>query len=155
MVRRLRVALTIFMVAAVLTGCVQDAPVSAARPSASAGPTNAPRLLTFPLKSQVGRATGVVNVNVGPTSYEVRVVLSHLVPGASYLLNLHNGSCALEDTSVIIDMGSFRADDSGTATHTRTFQGVPIPAAGRIVTLHGPLNTDDARTHVACGDMTG
>ena len=149
-----RAALVIFMLAAVLTGCVQETPASAARPSASSRPTNAPRLLTFPLKAQVGQANGVVNVNVGPTSYEVRVALSDLVPGAPYGINFHNGSCALVDTSVIIDMGSFRADDSGTATYTRTFQGVPIPAAGRIVTLHGPLNTYDALTHIACGDMT-
>lgn len=141
------------MLAAALTGCVQEAPASAARPSASSGPTNAPRLLTFPLKAQLGKANGVVEVSVTSAGYEVRATLKDLIPGAQYLINLHNGSCAVEDTSMILDMGRLRADDSGNATHTRTFLGVPIPAAGRIVTLHGPLNTEDAFTHVACGEM--
>ena len=152
MVRR-RAALAPFILAAVLTGCTQEAPT--ARPSDSSDHANAPRQLTFPLNAQGGgKANGVVEVSVTSAGYEVRVTLKELLPGAQYLINLHNGSCAVEDTSVIIDMGRLRADDVGTATHTRSFVGVPIPAAGRIVTLHGPLNTEDAFTHIACGDMT-
>ena len=148
-----RAPLGLFMLAAVLTGCAQEGPT--ARPSVSSGQVNAPRQLTFPLNAQGGgKANGVVEVSVTSAGYEVRVTLKDLLPGAQYLINLHNGSCAVEDTSVIIDMGRLRADDSGTATHTRTFLGVPIPAAGRIVTLHGPLDTEDAFTHIACGDMT-
>lgn len=147
--------MALLVVASVLAGCVQDTPATAARATAPSVPANAPRVLSFPLKAQVGKANGVVSVNITLTGYEVRVTLSDLVPRASYLLNLHNGSCAFEDTSVILDMGSFRADDSGNATHARTFRGFAVPSAGRIVTLHGPLNTEDARTHVACGDMTG
>jgi len=82
--------------------------------------------------------------------------MSDLVPGATYLLNLHNGSCALEDTNFRLDMGRFDADASGHATYAQTFKGVfAVPAAGRIVTLHGPLDTEAARQHIACGDLTG
>lgn len=97
-----------------------------------------------------------MTISVDAAGYEMRVTMSELKPGARYLINLHNGSCAKEDTSVIQNLGRFNADASGAATYTQTFVGTfAVSSAGRIVTLHGPLDTDDAFVHIACGDMPG
>lgn len=141
-----------------LAGCAGPASTPDARASASSTPrttaTNTVRLVAFPLQAQGRTAHGDVTINVGPTSYEMRVRMSALKPGAQYLINLHNGSCAAEDTSFLLNLGRFEADASGNAVYTQTFPGLfVVSAAGRIVTLHGPLDTDDAFVHIACGDM--
>ncbi len=144
--------------AALLTVCAQPARGPEVGPTASSlpppSPTNAARVLTFPLKSQTAKAHGDIVVTIGPTSYELSVAMRDLQPDARYLINLHNGSCALEDTSYLLNLGRFAADASGRAIYTQAFIGLfSVPATGRIVTLHGPLGTDDERVHIACGDM--
>ncbi|MEP7104435.1 MAG: hypothetical protein ABI838_01130 [Chloroflexota bacterium] len=83
------------------------------------------------------------------------MTLKGLTPGASHRVNVHAGSCASEDTSTLINVGDARSDSTGAGQVTVEYPGAyKVPAAGRILTVHGPAGTDDERGHLACADMT-
>jgi hypothetical protein len=108
------------------------------------------------MEERASGAHGTVHVDILASGYTLTVATMSLSPNASgYFLNMHAGTCAVEDTSVLIDLGRFGTDAGGTGMFTLNFSGqYVIPPAGRILTLHGQLNSPAAFSHIACADLT-
>jgi hypothetical protein len=133
------------------------APSSSGTASATASPeSKILRVVTFPLNAQYGfKPHGSVRIDVREVGYTLTASITEMQSDKTYLFNIHAGTCAFEETSFLLDVGRLSSDAAGRVTYTHSFsEGYLIPPAGRILTLHGPLTTDDARSHIACADMT-
>jgi hypothetical protein len=141
------------------------------RASASATPTTEPsatgeiamsaepRTLTFdiqPMGTET-EARGTVVVDVAGAGYTMTITVENLVPNAQYPINTHSGSCPnpeINEATAVWIVQQTPADDSGTLVYEKEFS-IPweIPEAGRTLTVHGRV-PNDARTHIACADLT-
>jgi hypothetical protein len=131
---------------------------SAGSPSRTPAPTQSPRTLTFQL-NPIGdsKAHGTVVVEVKGDGYTLAVTAEELTPNSKHLINIHAGTC----TSVDLSSGEIarvaqdvQADASGKLTNLATYHNAyAIPAAGRILTLHGDEPAGNL-FHIACAEMT-
>ena len=98
-----------------------------------------------------------MTVEVQADGYVLSAIMSGLVPDQKrYLVNIHAGTCADENVDVLINVGFFDSDRAGAGTLTERYPGTQyvVPPTGRILTLHGPFNSDDARVHIACANLS-
>ena len=102
-------------------------------------------------------ARGTVEVDISGSGYTMTITVDNLVPNAQYPINLHSGECPnpeLNEATATWIVQQTPADDSGRLTYEREYAGLwEIPAAGRTLTIHGRVPMD-ARTHIACADLT-
>ena len=93
------------------------------------------------------------------SGYTLTIVLSGLDPNSEHTINLHSGTCSLINTdkiSTFID--DAKADAAGKLSSVTTWtDAYGIPAAGRVVTVHGNAATGgyagNAMTHIACASL--
>ena len=118
-----------------------------------------PRTLTFdiqPMGTET-EARGTVVVDVAGAGYTMTITVENLVPNAQYPINTHSGACPnpeINEATALWIVQQTPADDSGTLVYEKEFS-VPwdVPEAGRTLTVHGRV-PNDARTHIACADLT-
>jgi hypothetical protein len=166
----LKRSLTLAGAALALTGCanagaspstLSSAPPSMAAessvPSVAASPLQSPRTLTFEI-SPMGvetEAHGTVTVDVEGPGYTITVTVEGLAPNGHYPLNIHPGVCPNpQNTEAEWLSQDVQADEIGTLTFEKTYSRIwDIRDGGQVLTVHGqsPL---DARTHIACADLT-
>ncbi len=147
--------------------CSTAAPASVALQSFSAIPSESvetavsqePRTLTFDIEPMGAEteARGTVEVDISGGGYSLTVTVENLVANAQYPINMHSGECPnpeLSEATAVWIVQQTPADDSGTLTYAKEYQGLwEVPEAGRTLTIHGRVPTD-ARTHIACADLT-
>ena len=149
----------------VLGGCTSganspaspSASVAPAPPSASpSSPAQSPRTLTFEL-NPIGAytANGTVVIDITGDGYTMTVTVLGLDPDSHHLLNMHGGTCSAPDLELILPLShDVQADGSGMGTFMTTYPSdYLIPAAGRIVAIHGN-SPDQADRHIACATLT-
>lgn len=131
---------------------------SAKSASRTPAPTQSPRTLTFQL-NPIGdsKAHGTVVVEVKGDGYTLAVTAEGLTPNSKHLINIHAGTCASVDLSsgeIARVAQDVQADASGKLTSLATYHNAyAIPAAGRILTLHGDEPAGNL-FHIACAEMT-
>jgi hypothetical protein len=141
------------------------ASVPAANASVEASDTPEPavsqetRTLTFDIEPMgtEGETRGTVVVDIAGAGYTMTITVQNLDPNGQYPINLHSGACpnpVLDEATAVWIVQQTPADESGTLTYEKDFDGMwEIPDAGRTLTIHGRVPTD-ARTHIACADLT-
>ena len=147
--------------------CSTAAPASLALNSPSAIPTESgeaavsqePRTLTFDIEPMGAEteARGTVEVDISGGGYTLTITVENLVPTAQYPINLHSGQCPnpeLSEATAVWIVQQTPADENGTLSYEKSYEGLwEVPAAGRTLTIHGRVPLD-ARTHIACADLT-
>ena len=118
------------------------APVSAVPSvSAEAAVSQEPRTLIFdiePMGTET-EASGTVEVDIS---------------GGGYTLTGECPNPEISEASAVWIVQQTPADDAGTLTYEKAYEGLwEVPDAGRTLTIHGRVPTD-ARTHIACADLT-
>ena len=161
--------ITAVLAALTIVSCsAPETAVRSAVPTASQTSTPPPatvRTITASLNAQLGfNAHGTVRVDIQENGYVLSVIVSGLLPDQVHLVNTHAGSCAHQDTRVIMDLAGapvtfgnrMMSDGGGNAMLSQQYPGrkFTIPAEGRILTVHGPFGSDDLTTHIACADLT-
>ncbi|MEP7104587.1 MAG: hypothetical protein ABI838_01910 [Chloroflexota bacterium] len=96
------------------------------------------------------------DVKVGG-AYTLAVTVHGLPPNVRQLVNVRGGTCASEDTSPsrLSTVGMLSSNAAGEGVLSVDYPNTyTLLAADRILTVHGPDNTDAAFGHVACADLT-
>jgi hypothetical protein len=152
-----------------LIGCSQAVPsleasaasATAVEPTATIEPavSQEPRTLTFDLEPMGNEteAHGTVVVDISGDGYTMTITAENLDSNGQYPINLHSGACPnpeLSEATAVWIVQQAPADDSGTLVYEKEFEGLwEIPDGGRTLTIHGRV-PNDARTHIACADLT-
>ena len=137
-------------------GAAPAAGITASSTPASTTPSGPVRTLLAPLRAQNGGTiTASLSVLYGAGRYTLRVEATRLHPNGRYLVNLHAGSCDVEDTSLAIEVGFLTGDASGNGSVERQYlRDYSVPAGNAtIVTVHGYGGSGDEFNHIACGDL--
>jgi hypothetical protein len=100
-------------------------------------------------------ARGTVVVDISGGGYTMTITVENLVPGGQYPINTHSGACPNpEDEGTRWIVQQTPTDETGTLTYEKEFdEPWEIPDIGRTLTIHGRV-PNDARTHIACADLT-
>ncbi len=160
-------AVPVALISLVMIGCsgpasAPPAPTSSAGAVTSYSPTGLPaenpRSLTFELKPGAGSgAHGTVTIDTAAGGYTMTVEILGLNPNSHHLLNMHAGTCAAQDTNVMLPLEQdVKANDAGEVTYVKGFPNLlyVIPSAGRILTVHGDKPGVEIYDHIACADLT-
>jgi hypothetical protein len=144
-----------------MAGCAAPSP-AASSPAATTVATasvaaNKPHVVVLQLVPRTGvTARASARVDVTEAGYTITVSATDLLANSSSFVNMHPGTCALENNETMVLVGSIAADGTGTGTVSQYYPGAyVVPAEGRILTLHGPSRSELDRVHIACVDMTG
>lgn len=122
------------------------------------------RTLTFDIEPMAagGEASGTVVVDIAGGGYTMTITVENLEPNGQYPINMFAGQCpnpkvpssANPDGYAVLIVQQTPADDSGTLTYEKQFQGLwEIPEAGRVLTIGGRAPAED-NTNIACADLT-
>ena len=122
------------------------------------------RTLTFDIEPMAagGEARGTVVVDIAGGGYTMTITVENLEPNGQYPINLFAGQCpnpkvpssANPDGYAVLIVQQTPADDSGTLTYEKQFQGLwEIPEAGRTLTVGGRVPVKN-NTNIACADLT-
>jgi hypothetical protein len=149
-----RALLPIF--AACLSGCGGGAP-AASTPSAKPAATSQATATGEPTKNlsivlnpeNGGTVQATLTLTIGSGKYAYHLEAHSLRPGGRYLINTHGGTCAVEDTTTVQDVGTLAADASGNAIVERSFAR---PYVG-IMTIHDYAGSGNEFMHIACAEL--
>lgn len=129
-----------------------------------ASETAEPRTLTFDIEPMAtgGEARGTVVVDIAGGGYTMTITVENLEPNGQYPINLFAGHCPNPklpsgdnpDGYAVLIVQQTPADDSGTLTYEKEFEGLwEIPEAGRTLTIGGRAPAK-SNTNIACADLT-
>ena len=139
-------------------------PTNLGGPSAEPSATVEARTLTFDIEPMAagGEAHGTVVVDIAGGGYTMTITAENLEPSGQYPINMFAGQCpnpkvpssSNPDGYAVLIVQQTPADDSGTLTYEKQFQGLwEIPEAGRVLTIGGRAPAED-NTNIACADLT-
>ena len=122
------------------------------------------RTLTFDIEPMAtgGEARGTVVVDIAGRGYTMTITVENLEPNGQYPITLFAGHCpnpelpsqANPDGYAVLIVQQTPADDSGTLTYEKEFEGLwEIPEAGRTLTIGGRAPAE-SNTNIACADLT-
>ena len=109
-----------------------------------------------------GEARGTVVVNIAGDGYTMTITVENLEPNGQYPINMFAGQCpnpklpsmANPEGYAVLIVQQTPADDSGTLTYEKEFQGLwEIPEDGRTLTIGGRAPAKN-NTNIACADLT-
>jgi len=147
-------------VAIVITACAPPSPAAPPRAATTvataAGAANKPHVVTLQLVPRTAvAARASARIDVTEAGYTITVSATDLPANSSSFVNMHAGTCALEDSEAMVLVGSITTDARGVGTVSQYYVGAyVVPVAGHILTLHGPSRGELERVHIACVDMT-
>lgn len=110
-------------------------------------------LVSSPAKGQ--DASGTTQLRIVGHTLTVKMTVIGLEPNSEHMAHIHSGTC-LSQGPVVYTLPVIKADASGKATITATFQNVPnIPANGWYVNVHRgtDLSTQTGFDPIACGNV--
>ena len=141
-------------------------PSATVEASATAEPTvsQEARTLTFDIEPMAtgGEARGTVVVNIAGGGYTMTITVENLEPNGQYPINMFAGQCpnpkvpssSNPDGYAVLIVQQTPADDSGTLTYEKEFEGLwEIPEDGRTLTIGGRAPAK-SNTNIACADLT-
>ena len=138
------------------------------RPTNLGGPAEpsaqAARTLTFDIEPMAtgGEARGTVVVDIAGGGYTMTITVENLEPNGQYPINMFAGQCpnpkvpssSNPDGYAVLIVQQAAADDSGTLTYEKEFEGLwQIPEDGRTLTIGGRAPAK-SNTNIACADLT-
>jgi len=123
-------------------------PATTTKPKA-AGPTKTLTVALHPENGGTVQAT--LTLTIGAASYTLHLEGRSLHPDGSYVVNIHDGTCALEDLTRVRDVGHLVGDGSGNGLLERTYGQAYV--GGGIITIHGYNGSGDEFSHIACAEL--
>ncbi|HEY7848058.1 MAG TPA: hypothetical protein VIC83_07695 [Candidatus Limnocylindria bacterium] len=122
------------------------------------------RTLTFDIEPMAtgGEAHGTVVVDIAGGGYTMTITVENLEPNGRYPIHMLAGQCPNPKTPsqanpegfAVIIVQQTPADESGTLTYEKQFQGLwEIPAEGRTLAIGGRYPAK-SNTNIACADLT-
>ena len=139
-------------------------PTNLGGPGAEPSATQEARTLTFDIEPMAtgGEARGTVVVDIAGGGYTMTITVENLEPNGQYPINMFAGQCpnpkvpssSNPDGYAVLIVQQTPADDSGTLTYEKEFQGLwEIPEDGRTLTIGGRAPAK-SNTNIACADLT-